>query len=64
MSRQAGGRGFKAEDTGQRRQASHGAWRPHGGRSLLPVGPVPGLNFAFQISTVPTDRRILTPIHS
>ena len=38
MSRQAGERGFKTEDIGQRRQASHGVWRPRGGRSLLPVG--------------------------
>jgi hypothetical protein len=36
------GRGtqLQAEDTGQWHQASHGAWRPHGGQSLLPVGTV------------------------
>jgi len=38
VSRQAGGRGFKMEDTEQRWQASHGMWRPRGSRSLLPVG--------------------------
>ena len=37
VSRQARGRGFKTEDTGQRRQASHRVWRPRGSRSLLPI---------------------------
>ena len=32
------GRGLLAVDSGQWRQASHGAWRPRGSRSLLPVG--------------------------
>ena len=38
MTEEAGGRVFKAEDTEQQRQASHGAWRTRGGRTLLPVG--------------------------
>jgi len=38
VTEEAGGRVFKAEDTGQQRQASHGAWRTRGGRTLLPVG--------------------------
>ena len=34
----ADGRGLHAVDSGQRRQAGHGAWQPRGGSGLLPVG--------------------------
>ena len=61
---EAGGRGCFDVDRGQRRQADHGAWRPRGGQLLLPVGTVPNLNFAFQRSSSPTDRRSLTQIYS
>ena len=38
---------LQAEDIGQRRQVGHGAWRPRGGRALLPVGTVAGQKLRF-----------------
>ena len=38
---------LQAEDTGQWRQVSHSAWRPRGGRALLPVGTVAGQKLRF-----------------
>ena len=38
---------LQAEDTGQRHQVSQGAWRPCGGRALLPVGTVAGQKLRF-----------------
>ena len=40
---------LQAEDTGQRRQVGHGAWRPRGGNALLPVGTVAPIQFDQQI---------------
>ena len=42
---------LQEEDTGQRRQVGHGAWRPRGGNGLLPVGTVASeISFQFRQS--------------
>ena len=48
----------------RRGQGDLSAWRPRGGQLLLPVGTVPNLNFVFQRSSSPTDRRSLAQIYS
>ena len=55
---------LQAEDTGQRRQVGHGAWRPRGGRCLSPVGTVLSSNFQHSVADQLTDSAYSSPPNS